>query len=196
MSKFSPFFPVGLTTHWQKKATNISPLLNNWLFDTSSLTNRLVAASSSFRVELLGQKVIPCSAAETCEAIEVNEDVLVREVLLYCNNLPHVFARSLLPLASLTGEQKKLAQLGEQPLGQVIFNDPSLERKWIEVASFTQSSSVGGLVNQLKLKANYPLWGRRSLFHIQAKPLIVAEVFLPPAQAYAVAELFTGEYGA
>lgn len=193
MSKYSSFFPIGLHSHWQKKAANISSLLNDWLFDTNSLTARLVAGCSSFRVELLGQKIVPCPVEEACSTIKEGEDVLVREVLLYCDEQPHVFARSLLPLASLTGEQQNLAQLGEKPLGQIIFNDPSLERKWIEVACFTENSTVGLLVNQLKLTASYPLWGRRSLFYIQAKPLIVAEVFLPPAQAYAAQELFVGE---
>lgn len=193
MSEFSDFFPVGLSALWQKKTVNVSSTLNNWLFDTGSLTARLVANSSVFRVELLGQKIVPCPVNEACSGVKTGEEVLVREVLLYCDNKPHVFARSLLPLASLTGEQKKLAQLGEQPLGQVIFNDPSLERKWIQVACFTESDSVGLLVNKLALKTRCPLWGRRSLFYVQAKPLIVAEVFLPPAKAYIAQEQLAGE---
>ena len=108
----------------------------------------------------------------------------MREVLLYCDEVPQVFARSLLPLSSLTGEQQQLAHLGTQSLGQVLFNHPDLVRKKIEVAAFDQQSSVAKIAEHLSLKVLQPMWGRRSVFVLDAKPLMVAEVFLPGAFAY------------
>jgi chorismate--pyruvate lyase len=121
---------------------------------------------------------------EAVDAIPAGEEVLVREVLLYCDDKPQVFARSLLPLSSLTGAEQALADLGSQSLGQVLFNNPSLERKVIEIAEFDLTSSVGKLADNLQLNITHALWGRRSIFVLENKPLMVAEVFLPGAFAY------------
>ena len=183
-------FPVLLEGHWQNQPVKpLSRQLSNWLLDPSSLTKRLKAHSKSFYVKVLGQQVITCSALDACESITEGEQVLVREVILYCNEQPHVFARTLIPLTSLTGEQKILSELGEQPLGQIIFNNPSLERTLIQLSEFSKDSTVGKLTqvlleNSEGLHMLDHLWGRRSLFSIEGKPLVVAEVFLPAALAY------------
>ncbi len=185
MSSQSHLFPVSLSTQWKSASTcSIKPNLLDWLCDPSSLTARLKSHCETFRVEVLGQQITQCSAAEANDDIIAGEDVLVREVLLYCDGVPHVFARSLLPLRSLTGEEKQLAELGEQSLGQVLFNNPNLVRKRIEVSEFTHSSSMTKLINALDLKSTHALWGRRSVFVLQNKPIMVAEVFLPQSVAY------------
>lgn len=188
-------FPVTLMGQWQSpKAgdlSHISASLKNWLLDEGSLTARLKAQCSDFSVKVIGEKKQLCSSDEACSFIKAGEEILVREVLLYCDNIPQVFARSLLPLTSLTGEGQALENLGTQPLGQVIFNNPSLQRQRLEVSSFDCSSSVAKLAQQLVDKAsvdldspNELLWGRRSIFMLESKPLMVAEVFLPSAFAY------------
>lgn len=181
----SSHFPVGLECQWHTKAPDsLSPQLSDWLFDANSLTARLKRRCGTFTVNVLGQHVEPCSAAEATPEIIAGQAVLVREVLLYCDEQPQIFARSLLPLNSLTGEQEKLANLGEQPLGQVLFNNPSLQRQQFEIAHFDSNSSVAVLCQYLNLPCNQRLWGRRSLFSIESKPVLVAEVFLPNAYAY------------
>lgn len=182
-------FPITLSSHWQDaESCALSKQLQSWLLDPNSLTARLKTHCHQFRVELLGQQIENCQAHESVAAISVGEQVLVREVLLFCDEKPQVFARSLLPLSSLTGAEQALANLGTQSLGQVLFNNPSLERKVIEVAEFDATSSVGKLVDDLQLNINHTLWGRRSIFMLKNKPLMVAEVFLPGAFAYQTTE--------
>lgn len=196
-------FPVTLSSHWRDaKHYSLSELLQSWLLDPNSLTARLKSHCQHFRVELLGQEITRCQENEAVALIPAGEQVLVREVVLFCDERPHVFARSLLPLASLTGAEQVLANLGTQSLGQVLFNNPSLERQAIEVAEFGINSPVGRLVQQLPFYlqqssaqpsktpdppaslAHERLWGRRSIFVLEKKPLMVAEVFLPDAIAY------------
>lgn len=178
-------FPITLSSHWRDANTcSLTDYLQSWLLDPNSLTSRLKSHCQQFRVELLGQQVEPCQANESFSGIEVGEKVLVREVLLYCDEKPQVFARSLLPLSSLTGKEQVLANLGTQSLGQVLFNNPSLRRQAIEVAEFDGNSAVGKLAAHLSLKFEYNLWGRRSIFVLEDKPLMVAEVFLPDSFAY------------
>ncbi len=188
-------FPVTLAGQWQFPSEQLlAPIalhLKDWLLDQGSLTARLKRNSTSFSVELLGQETQLCHASEANEFIKADEPVLVREVLLYCDDIPQVFARSLIPLSSLTGEEQALANLGTQPLGQVLFNNPSLKRKQIELSVFDRSSCVAQLALAVNKTDNNPndtmideLWGRRSVFIVENKPLMVAEVFLPQAFAY------------
>jgi len=188
MTKQQQLFPVTLAAQWQVSSelllSSLSNNLCHWLLDEGSLTARLKSHCQHFRVELLGQQQIACSALEANELIKTGEPVLVREVVLYCNEVAQVFARSLLPISSLTGDEQQLADLGTQPLGQVLFNNPSLIRQRIELANFSADSQVCKLAKQLKQPSRQTLWGRRSVFMLENKPLMVAEVFLPKAFAY------------
>lgn len=190
MSQQHPLFPVHMHAQWNDVTQyKINDYLRDWLLDPSSLTARLKQHCQHFRVEVLGQKIQTCSQAEANQDIKQGEEVLVREVLLYCDEKPQVFARSLLPLRSLTGNEKQLAELGNQSLGQVLFNHPNLQRKCIEVSAFESSSSVAELAKYCQLPFRETLWGRRSIFVLEDKPLMVAEVFLPEAQAYVMEAL-------
>lgn len=183
-------FPVTLSSRWlDAKNVALPENLKRWLLDPNSLTARLKSHCQQFRVELLGQHIESCQENEAVALIPQGEQVLVREVLLFCDDKPQVFARSLLPLSSLTGDEQALANLGTQSLGQVLFNNPSLQRQTIEIAAFDSHSAVVKMAEQLALTTDSKtddgnLWGRRSIFVLEGKPLMVAEVFLPGAFAY------------
>jgi chorismate--pyruvate lyase len=185
MKPLNSLFPVTMHTTWQSSAGSILPEhLLSWLLDPSSLTARLSQCCQQFRVEVIGQEIQLCSAQEATTDINVGEDVLVREVLLFCDDIPQVFARSLLPLKSLTGEEQQLAHLGNQSLGQVLFSKKELRRKCIEISNFSENSQIAILAKQLGLIAQGELWGRRSTFMLHNKAIMVAEIFLPNAFAY------------
>ena len=185
---FPVTFPITLEGQWQspsdERFSELPVPLKDWLLDEGSLTARLKSRCDNFKVKVIGEQQQLCSAAEACNLIKVAEPILVREVILYCDGVPQVFARSLLPLASLTGKEQVLGNLGEQPLGQVLFNNPSLQRLQLELSSFSADSSVAILATKLTEIAKQELWGRRSIFMLDNKPLMVAEVFLPDAFAY------------
>ena len=94
--------------------------------------------------------------------------VLVREVRLLGCGQTWVHARSLIPATTLTGRHRKLAHLGNRPLGEVLFSDPGMQRGDIETARVPLYS------------ADSRAWARRSVFMLDHKPLLVSEVFLPP----------------
>ncbi len=185
MNQQHPLFPVNMKTQWQDpKSVEINAYLRDWLLDPSSLTARLKQHCQRFDVKVLGQHVELCHEEEANDDIKAGERVLVREVLLYCDDVAQVFARSLLPLRSLTGQEQQLAYLGSQSLGQILFNNPGLIRKCIEISSFDQHSCVAKLLPELALSLESSMWGRRSVFVLHDKPLMVAEIFLPGAFAY------------
>ena len=185
MSSLQHLFPINLNANWQNTVPEeVNTYAEDWLLDESSLTARLKASAKVFRLEVLGQQITYCDEHEACVYVKAGDRVLVREVILYCDEQPQVFARSLLPLTSLTGEQKALAELGEQPLGQVIFNSPTLKRKALQVAKFSTAGDLTRLNEALGLSQRMEFWGRRSTFLVNDKPFLVAEVFLPGSLAY------------
>ena len=106
---------------------------------------------------------------------------LIREVILYGKGQPWVYARSIIPLQTLTGRLRKLRHLDSRPLGALLFNDVTMRRDPVEVASM---SSTNAQLPQTLRGVTAPMWGRRSVFHLDQKPLLVSEIFLSDFKPY------------
>lgn len=156
----------------------VSPFWRDWLLDQGSLTERLIAASGGeFSVRVLSQSLQRPSLSER-RALSLPEHrlALVREVILSGAGVPWVFARSVIPLQTLTGRLRRLRHLDSRPLGALLFSDPTMSREPLQWACIDfDSQSLSPQVASL----NQPVWGRRSVFKLSAKPLLVCEVFLP-----------------
>ena len=150
----------------------------NWLSDRGSLTARLIDASeNNFSVKVLSQgESVPSESEAAALNIAKNTPVLIRQVILCGRSIPWVFARSVLPLTTLTGRLAALHDLDSQPLGALLFNDPSMTRAPVE-ASYSLASALA--VPETLCAGNIFLWGRRSVFCLDEKPLLVSEIFLP-----------------
>lgn len=109
--------------------------------------------------------------------------VLLREVFLLCNNHPWVYARTTIPTTTLQSAPK-LAHWGDKPLGNYLFSDKFIYRGKIEIAKIKMISIPYRPIKKLALKQDDFLWGRRSIFYIKNKPLLVTEIFLPEAVKY------------
>ena len=151
--------------------------LKPWLLDAGSLTAKLIALSKgAFQVRILRQHYARASLSESqALGIAPRSLCLIREVLLMGDGQPWVFARSLLPLSSLTGRLRRLRKQGTQPLGSFLFSQAHLERSPIALSLINRHH--GYLPTELI--GDRSVWGRRSIFYIDAKPLLVSEVFLP-----------------
>lgn len=150
--------------------------LRPWLMDKGSLTAKLIVLSGGdFRVEVLRQVHARASHSEAkALGIAYHSLCLIREVLLMGHNQPWVFARSVLPMSSIDGKLRHLRKQGSRPLGAFLFNQPQLVRSPIALALINRHH---GYV-PASLIGDYSLWGRRSIFYVEGKPLLVSEVFL------------------
>lgn len=152
-----------------------------WLFDPASLTARLIAAcDGQFRVRVMSQAWgRPLLNERNRLGMPLRESALIREVFLYCDEEPWVFARTVIPRSTLSGKQKYLANLGSRPLGAVLFADPNMRRDRFEVACMRSGQTLFEHATQLSDEKPQRIWGRRSAFYLSDKPLLVNEVFLP-----------------
>lgn len=112
---------------------------------------------------------------------------IIRQVQLLCNDCPWVYARTVIPATSMRGRLQRLAHLGTRPLGAMLFTDPGMRRGIVELARITHGQQLYVDALQRSLKRADEIWGRRSVFRIAGKPLLVSEIFLPgfPAQSAA-----------
>ncbi|HWV15283.1 MAG TPA: chorismate lyase [Cellvibrio sp.] len=150
--------------------------LRPWLLDKSSLTAKLITLSrGNFRVQVLRQTYARPSRSEAkALGVAPHHLSLIREVILEGNNQPWVFARSVLPLTSLQGRLRHLRKQGTRPLGAFLFSQPQLSRSPIALALISRHHNY---VPEILL-GDTPVWGRRSIFYLYGKPLLVSEVFL------------------
>ena len=157
--------------------TDIAP----WLFEKGSLTRRiLLKCKNQFRVEVLSQKWQRPMLNEALRlGVHPEHHALVREVLLYCGDNPWVFARSVLPRKTLTGPRRFLGKLGNRPLGEILFSDPNIQRDALEIAEIKNGQRMFNCATQCLISTPDFVWGRRSVFYLHKKPLLVNEVFLP-----------------
>jgi len=153
----------------------------SWLFDQGSLTRRiLLHCKKQFRVEVLSQKWQRPMLNEAIRlGVHPEHHALIREVLLYCGDTPWVFARSVLPRKTLTGRRRFLGKLGNRPLGEILFSDPNIQRDALEIAQIKKGQRMFRCATGCLNEPPDFVWGRRSVFYLHKKPLLVNEVFLP-----------------
>jgi len=152
-----------------------------WLFDRGSLTRRLqMACPTGFRVELVEQGWQRPMLNEAMRlGVSPDRLALVRQVYLFCHARPVVYARTVIPVSTLTGAERHLACLGNRPLGAVLFAAPNMRRDEVEVACIRPGQRIFTRATRVLDSAPASIWGRRSVFYLSGKPLLVSEVFLP-----------------
>jgi chorismate--pyruvate lyase len=156
--------------------------LSKWLLDPGSLTRRViqVCGKDCFRVRLLHQGWgTPLNSERRVLHARRGVITLIREVELLCDDVPWVFARTLIPVTSLQRSVKRLTQLGERPLGAVLFSDPKVHRGMTQYARLQSRHPLFHAACRHVDEQPEVLWGRRTLFTLAARPLLVNEIFLP-----------------
>lgn len=158
---------------------NVPTRLWDWLLDSASLTRRLQqACQGSFRVQLLNQGwVRPLRDEARALVLRPGSRAMLREVHLLCDEQPWVFARTVIPRDTLSGKYRRLAHLGNKSLGAMLFADQSMHRSPVKLARISAGRLFDSATRDLSNKPHV-IWGRRSLFRIGGKPLLLSEVFL------------------
>jgi len=155
---------------------SIPPALTPWLFDASSLTARMInLCGKGFSVRVLSQSWQKIDAEESLAmALPHVHSALVRQVLLCCDGKPLIYARTVIPATTVQGAQRRYANMGSRPLGAMLFADRTMRREAVQVAKLPLSH-----VAYQYVKGGKGVWGRRSVFRVSGKPILVSEYFLP-----------------
>jgi len=169
---------------WLVHPFSLPRSLRTWLSDRGSLTQRLKLHCASFRVVPLATGLARANADEyALLGMAPGTRVYVREVLLLCNEMPVVFAHSVLPPAGLRGGWNGITRLGSRSLGEALFSDPRIERQPLAYRQVQRDHPLYRAAARQQTVAASCLWARRSVFCLNRHPLLVTEVFLPAIHA-------------
>ncbi|HEU0282604.1 MAG TPA: chorismate lyase [Gallionella sp.] len=165
---------------WHGAALGCETGLVPWLRDRGSLTQRIQQRCACFAVRGI-RSGLARIALDEAALLGVAPPHLAwsREVFLYADGRPVVFAHSACARQHLRGAWSAVHSLGDKPLGALLFAHPLVERKPLHYKALC---SVHPLYRRAAAVLSNPpgrLWARRSLFYLRGAPLLVTEVFLP-----------------
>ena len=140
----------------------LTPVQQNWILHSGSMTQKMETAfDGNVKIEVLKSEVShPDPVSADILQIKTESDVLVREVMILCDDTPCLLAKTTVPVSALHGDFKNLETLGSVPLGKLLFSDPDIKRSEFELS---------------KIEGN---WARRSVFTLKTGRLLLHEVFL------------------
>ncbi|MDP3668239.1 MAG: chorismate lyase [Telluria sp.] len=180
--------------HWHVNGVNAPAAMRQWLGSGGSLTARLMAHSTAFRVQRLHQRSALCLPDEA-RAIGLvrSQRVWEREVVLRCDERPVVFAHTVVPLTASASDWPLFSALGEGSLGSTLFYDPRVRRGVLEFARIRAGHPLmlracAALGTSLREPV---LYARRCLYRRRQGTLLVTEVFLPAVLELAAATTLT-----
>jgi chorismate lyase len=172
--------PAGREGNWHTFLPGIEANYAPWLRDRGSLTQRIQQRCTHFGVHGVRSGLARIAPDESALlGIAPQQLAYSREVFLYADGQPVVFAHSAFAHAHLRSAWSAVRTLGNNPLGALLFAHPLVERKPLHYQALRNTHPLyQRAVKELK-DPPHRLWARRSLFYLHDAPLLVTEVFLP-----------------
>lgn len=172
---------------WQAN-TSARGGLRRWLQASGSLSARLATTGQSFSVQVLRQGRQPLARDEaTALGLGAQRTGYAREVVLWVDNTPMVFARSVTAYRDSVGAWRSVRGLGSRPLADVLFRRTGILRQPLAFTRLMRQSPLQRDVARRWLAAGCrpdvptALLARRSVFKRRGAGLLVMEVFAATA---------------
>ncbi len=156
------------TSDWQnftqiESNSLITKNVRSWLLEEGPITKR-IKSNGKFRLSLIKDEYSKITAWEKKFLGILNERTKAREVILYSNEKPFVYARSIIPELTIQKGLDKLGNLGLKPLGDILFENKFFTKDKTFFASFSDQEKA--------------YIGRTTKYLVKNFPLSVMEIFL------------------
>jgi chorismate lyase len=165
---------------WLSFVPDIEPGYAPWLRDHGSLTRRIQQRCDTFSVRNVYAGLAMANTDEV-SLLNISRPQLIysRNVFLYADGRPVVFAHSVVAAHHLQHAWHALQHLGSRPLGALLFSHPLVQRAPLRFKALKPDHPLyqqAAVMLQVKPQR---LWARRSVFTLHGASLLVTEVFLP-----------------
>ena len=137
--------------------------IKSWLLEQGPITKR-IKSIAEFRLELIQDELSDATDDEILFLKIDSEEIRIREVILYGNENPIVFARTIIPNTTIEKGLQELGKIGNKPLGDILFEKDIFSKEDIVFATFKDEESL--------------FWGRKIKYTVKDQPFSVMEVFL------------------
>ena len=138
-------------------------IIKSWLLEEGPITNR-IKSSEKFELKLLRDDLGNVNKLDRLFLGHLSGDIKIREVILYGNENPRVYAKSIIPIETINQGLSKLGELGTKPLGDILFEKNIFKKKNTIFAKFKYKKNI--------------FWGRKTKYNVKNNPFSVMEVFL------------------
>ena len=135
----------------------------SWLNESGSITSR-IKSFSDFKLKLLRDSPGEVDAAVDDLIISNYKENNIREVLLYSDEEPLIYAKSIIPLETIRLGLGVLGNLKENPLGDILFSNPEIKKEYMLFSKFELNKKI--------------FYGRKGIYTVRGFPFSVCEIFL------------------
>ena len=135
----------------------------SWLNEAGSITSR-IKSFSNFKLKLLKDGPGEVDIIEDDLIISNYEENNIREVILLSDEEPLIYAKSIIPLETIRLGLGILGNLKENPLGDILFSNPEIKKKYMLFAEFESNKKK--------------FYGRKGIYTVKGYPFSVCEIFL------------------
>ena len=135
----------------------------SWLNEPGSITLR-IKSFSDFKLKLLRDGPGEVDANEDDLIISNYSENNIREVLLYSDEEPLIYAKSIIPLETIRLGLGVLGNLKENPLGDILFSNPEIKKEYMLFSKFESNKKI--------------FCGRKGIYTVKGFPFSVCEIFL------------------
>lgn len=169
--------------HWHTLTANsirrVPRAVRGWIATTSSMTRRIEA--------LVSQPVVVSVLRDARGRIHTDEQCLldsrqsighVREIILSAGGRALLVARTVF-IARRLRLSRHLRGLGTRPLGELLFSKGQATWRQREFGRVSPRHPVSGLIESATSWQHKNTWVRRTVFLLNACPILVTEAFLP-----------------
>ena len=135
----------------------------SWLNESGSITSR-IKSFSNFKLKLLRDGPGEVDIIDDDLIISNYKENNIREVILLSDEEPLIYAKSIIPLETIRLGLGILGNLKENPLGDILFSNPEIKKKYMLFAKFESNKRI--------------FYGRKGIYTVKGYPFSVCEIFL------------------
>ncbi|WP_119343134.1 chorismate--pyruvate lyase family protein [Facilibium subflavum] len=174
-----------MTTQWdtQRKITQISPEIHQWLFEIQRLGKTLKASLPDIRLTKLAQFNGSMQPDEQSLLQATDADCHIRLVSHQHEQKHIVLGRTIIPKATYLAYKERFDQLNNHSIGECfLFSHKNIERSQFYAKKYA-SQTIQQLFDFTAPVSEKEIWARASIFTLdQTHQLLIEEFFLqmPP----------------
>ena len=161
---------------WNKNI-QIDSKLKFWLLDVKSLSYRI---RNIAKLEIIPVKKNVSNIFQNEKKVFggiKSEHLYLREVLIYADKLPIMYARTVLPSKYLRGFWHKIKKLNNKPLADIVFEKKMIIRSDFKFKKPSNNDSFSRKIKIFNLKNTKILATRQSTFRYKNEKALLTEVF-------------------
>ena len=159
------------------KNIQIDSKLKFWLLDVKSLSYRI---RNIAKLEIIPVKKNVSNIFHNEKKVFgdiKSEHLYLREVLIYADKLPIMYARTVLPSKYLRGFWHKIKKLNNKPLADIVFEKKMIIRSDFKFKKPSNNDSFSRKIKIFNLKNTKILATRQSTFRYKNEKALLTEVF-------------------